>query len=331
MPPEKKSFQNDLLDDRINEITEKLKTERPKPLSEILKSEREIKNKETLNIPVKNPETSSTVKSLRTYQSDVADAVQAKQESVVSISIAEKKRSEERGDEYGSQKRSSNPLVIAFVSLLLIGGGAYAILAILTKDDSSNKPVIIPKPESIIGTNKDTELTLSSLETGNAQELIRTEVDRLGISAGTLGNVRIVETAEGSKQISAEKLLALLKVNTPGGLSRSIKDFMIGAYGRELGAETFILFETNSFELAFSGMLAWEKTLASDLQTLFPNGRGVFKDAFIKNRDVRALRDENGIVKILYSFLDSKTFVIAGSEDAFLSVLNQFNTGQVAR
>lgn len=328
MPPEKKSLQSDLLDDDIERVTQQIKPKKAQPLHILLKSAKESSATQTSTPQI--IENEGAIKRLRTYQSDIAEAVENKQESVVSISLAERKRAEDRGEEFGAKKPKSNRLVIALISLILLAGGAFALLATLQKADEE-EIIIVPKPEGIIGTNKDIEFTVADLENTTAGEFLRSEGDRLGLSIGTFGNIRIIENSGDSNQISPERFLTLIGARAPGGLSRSLQDFMVGAYGKETGSEPFLIFRTTSFEQAFGGMLAWEKTIAKDLEGFFPQKDGVFRDAFIKNRDARVIKDESGTIVLLYSFLDSKTFVIAESENAFVSILNQFNTNRVTR
>lgn len=336
MPPQnqnKPSLKDTLDDERIKDITQKLRPvrrereERSSLINNVVVQEKESPKPEE---SVAQKQNESLIKPIRTYQSDVAEAVRAKDESVASISLAEKKRAEDRG--YIAPKKTGDGgrgIVIALLSLVLIIGGGLAIYVTFIKTEQEEKVVVAPKPKSLISASKETNLNVQNMQSFDLFTEIRRSGELLGVSSGSLGNIKLVKDDE--KNINPQDLFDITSWSTPPTLVRSIKDFMIGAYGKELGIEIFIALKTESFEQAFPGMLAWEKSLARDMSVLLDTQGGVFRDGFIKNRDVRIVQNDEGGVSLLYSFLDSNTIVITKSSEAFIAILAQFTTNQLIR
>lgn len=329
----KPSLKDTLDDERIKDITQKLRPmrqgreERSSLIKNVVVQEKESPEPEE---PVTQKQNESLIKPIRTYQSDVAEAVKAKNESVASISLAEKKRAEDRG--YIAPKKTGDGgrgIVIALLSLVLIIGGGLAIYVTFIKTKQAEKTVVAPKPTSLISASKETNLNVQNMQSFDLFTEIRRSGELLGVSSGSLGNIKLVK--DDGKSISSQELFSITLWSTPPTLTRSIKDFMIGAYGKELGVEIFIVLKTESFEQAFPGMLAWEKSLARDMSVLLSTQDGVFRDGFIKNRDVRIIQNNENNISFLYSFLDSNTIVITKSTEAFTAVLTQFTTNQLVR
>jgi hypothetical protein len=110
---------------------------------------------------------------------------------------------------------------------------------------------------------------------------------------------------------------------------------MSGVYiGRE-NNYGFIALEVNSFESSFDSMLDWERMSMNGLyrtltgSSLNPSGKTLlWKDAFIKNVDVRLLEDQVKDTYIVYSFLDKNTLIITANKDAFIEIVNRYRTPQ---
>jgi len=91
--------------------------------------------------------------------------------------------------------------------------------------------------------------------------------------------------------------------------------------------------KVTDYQNGFAGMLSWEKELERDLSEIFikPVEKKVdvtstttssseltqkekFVDLIIKNRDVRALVDQENKIKMMYSFPDPNTIIITNNE-----------------
>jgi hypothetical protein len=116
---------------------------------------------------------------------------------------------------------------------------------------------------------------------------------------------------------------------------------MLGTYGAD--KSPFLIFKTEFHENAFAGMLDWEQTISRDLTPLFgtavlDEGRPLnaptdsfFVDRIIQNKDTRILIDLTGEERLLYSFIDTRTLVIATNRNTFLEILTRANATRTTR
>ena len=123
------------------------------------------------------------------------------------------------------------------------------------------------------------------------------------------------------------------------------------------GTETrpFFILRVDSYERTFAGMLAWEPSMLSDLQSLYPlypastpqnnsaNTTGTstqifipaiapnapanqFVDEIVANHSARALKDSSGNTIIIYGYADKETLIISRDEAAFTLLLQRLAT-----
>lgn len=132
-------------------------------------------------------------------------------------------------------------------------------------------------------------------------------------------------TSNTQEQIPAptEIIVERLAPRTQNSFNRSIKEITFGGIN---GADPFIILNMTNFDIAFAGMLEWEKTLSTDLAPLFGDPvietfdssartstqvrRAFFKDVIASNKNVRLLLDENGHDRIIYTFINQNTIII---------------------
>ena len=96
-------------------------------------------------------------------------------------------------------------------------------------------------------------------------------------------------------------------------------------------------------------MLSWEKNMAGDLSSLFPRNipmeiqedtttteqvlsyKKAFEDVLVKNKDARALRDENGEIFLIYSLPDKETILIASNTDTLAELFDRIIRSRTVR
>jgi hypothetical protein len=132
----------------------------------------------------------------------------------------------------------------------------------------------------------------------------------------TQGVVRLIpeiHTSEGVRVATVSEILESLTLTAPPSFIRSIKEITFGGVN---GSDAYIVLNVSSFDIGFAGMLAWEKTLQSDLSVLF-NGtqlRGTsFTDTLTSNKNIRLLVDAQGNDVITYAFVNKNTIVITST------------------
>ena len=288
------------------------------------------------------------VPSIRTYRTDVADAVKHKGETLASIALKEKIHQRNKKGGRREVKKGKGLIIAGITVIILSAAGGAALYANMLPETirfpslaslfpkktapigkggfspTESMPTIIPV-NGELRINTDNGLSSAQL----AETLTKT------ITPGNINNIYLYESnafvnAEGDTvteytPISAKTFLKLLNVTPPASFLFGIGDeFMLGIHGDASGkAAPFLIFSIASYPQAFAGMLAWEETMRSDLAPIFgsPQGNsGTFFDAIVNKNDARVRTDKNGIVRFIYSFVDKKTLLITTSQETFNAI-----------
>ncbi|MFZ2500493.1 MAG: hypothetical protein WAW90_00715 [Minisyncoccia bacterium] len=123
---------------------------------------------------------------------------------------------------------------------------------------------------------------------------------------------------------------------------------MAGIVNVSSGKSPFFILTVESYGSTFSGMLAWEPFMQSDLRSLFPHYSALpivssstllkvatttlaspkegFHDDVVSNHDVRVYLDEAGRSLLLYGYWNQSTLVIARDALAFTEILRRLST-----
>ena len=280
----------------------------------------------------------SPLKQIRTFQGDVAEALEKQHESLVSIQRVEhlKKDSiQSSGKTAEVSKKRIEFTYLLLGSLLLFALSAtgvwYAYNEFVRK--TSTPPIATPANRFIYS---EAELVLNISETSR-EDFIKTLSSALEEVAD--GEVRHVvlekSTLEGTELLPTSEFLNILKSRAPGNLIRAFDPlFMLGAYGKS----TFLILRLDSFENAFAGMLAWEKDLNRDIGPLLATAEitrniepgTTFTDIIDRNKDARilSLYDE---VTLIYSFLDNNTLIITDNLETLRVVVDRLTKEKLSR
>ncbi len=276
------------------------------------------------------------IKSLRTFQGDVDEAMSKNKMSATTVFVAEQKRKIERPEKSFSpittQKinfRNSTFITLGAL-LLLIGLGAIGAVYYLKY---SEKVIVQEKNKTLIAISSEKDIAIDSLR---AEQLIASiTANKQSFKAPPNSTLNLNITYAGTRA-TVDKLLPLLGPTMPSSLTRALSgDYMVGIYSFDSN-EPFILFTTNDYANSYSGMLKWEKSILTDIGPMFGSGlegtsTPIFTDLALKNKDLRVLRDNNGKTILLYSFLDKKTLLITKNENIFNAVLGKYLISQQAR
>lgn len=279
-----------------------------------------------------------SVKTIRTYQSDVAEALKKQKTSVIQMVLAEHKRKEKNAEELSPTSKKNLPVILtsAFfivLSIVLIGGGGFYFL-------SNNKSVESPTEKTEVPALVFAEAKKGIDITGFSRDRVISEVNK-EINASNLRldsvlNIYFAERVDPSaplsptntlRLVSTERFFRALESKMPNALSRSLEpQFMLGVHAFN-GNEAFLILKTNFFENAFAGMLKWEEFMGRELLPLFASSEGKdvygknFQDFVLKNKDLRVLYNETGEIVLLYSFYDNNTIVVSTSPDTLDEVI----------
>lgn len=279
---------------------------------------------------------SDSLKVLRTYTSDMAEAIRENEASVIKIALAEKEKKErERIYKEANGTKSSK---IFFI----LGGIFLIIIAIVGSSFLISKKEKIPAPivnysETFI--TVDSSIFVDTTEANNSNEIIAKINQQLQNSSGLVRAIFLTKTInEISENLKTNDFFSLLNINAPNSLVRSLTDkYLLGQYFHQNSPDKkntfFLVFETGNYDQTYASLLSWENNMFSDLSIFFnPNNqitinvsKNSWKDIFINNKDARVLYDENGQALLYYGFAKNN-FVITDNIEIFKIIINRLNT-----
>jgi hypothetical protein len=309
------------------------------------------------------------VRPLQTYQGDIESLVGEKQVSVVSIAAAEAQRRGLKPLEAGQAplNQEGRPwlrkalIILAGIALLAGAGGiGFYIYA-----RSQPVPLAQQSPAPFISVD-DTQTVV--LQPGDLRSDIMNALAAkkagVSLSLGLVARIQIARPGplnDGTLvEVSAPEFLQTLAPSTPAQLVRTLEPQMLLGIHSFDENQAFMILKADSYETAYSGMLAWEESIRLDLMPLFartpavrplpvpapiiqtgtttasstpgavateappaPFFQGNFIDQIVENHDARVLLNQNGDILLLWTFLDRSTIVITTNEATLREVISR--------
>ena len=263
------------------------------------------------------------LKILRTYMTDMADSVRANEVSVIKVALAEqnKKATEELYRKVEGTPAKKTFWFIGGIILIVIAlYGSYYLLQLKSKNSTIEQVV---KVESIIPSSETKEIILNTND--SLSEKIKSLKQNEGSSSinNSITFIPVLKEINNVKEIiNTKELFTKLNFAAPSSLVRSLSDsYMIGTYNKDSTSKLFLLLKSKDYEYSYAGMLDWEKTLESDLVSLFEINKDVlglsenkWKDVIINNKDARVLVDTKGRPMLYYLFVDKSNILISDSD-----------------
>jgi hypothetical protein len=194
--------------------------------------------------PIEEPasEPASSLRQIRTYQGDIAGAIENQNESLFSMQQAERARqgipqdpSAEQTEGKGNKLKAAAMLLGSF---LLVGagvvGGWYSYVEFGKK---TALPEIQTSPNQLISSAKSATLDASTMNRSSLINSVAEESAKAGLPPGEVLFINLLDSeaiAEApAKPTSAQKLMAILEARAPGNLVRAMSStFMLGALER---------------------------------------------------------------------------------------------------
>ncbi|NTV22685.1 MAG: hypothetical protein HGB03_03970 [Candidatus Yonathbacteria bacterium] len=280
------------------------------------------------------------LRSLRTFESDVAEAMRSQKPSMVQSVLAEHRISEEKAEVAIVEKKKNNAFVYGAIALLILGtaslgvGGWYWYTQTFSNGETSRTTLEVP---ALFSTEGKKEISANGLEEASVRNAIKNTILNTDMFIDSISQLYVTEQSVGLDGTSSvtvvqtERFLSLIGSSMPSWLARSFGPiYELGVHVWN-GNQGFLVFTTTNdlFDNAFSGMLKWEPSMARDLIPMFGISvdQSVFEkqweDVIIKNRDVRSLKDMSGNIVLLYTFYDKETLIIATSPDTMDEIVNR--------
>ncbi len=301
---------------------------------------------------------SDILKPLRTYERDIADLVRAHQVSTVQINIAEQKkveklpepekkqiqkeRQEERKELLQKTEVVTRNSIFSILSIILIIIGASVfVLFFINKPNSITTNTT--NPELITSIPSDLEYGIV-LDISTQPQLAKQFSDLVqSTKDNSLTHVKfLVGTINNVKEASPETFFRATAPNIPASLTRALNTTMFAGIYANNDKHPFFIISVDTFDKAFEGMLEWEKNMYQDFgifvrtnktnsSVAFGTPPFVFEDEIIQNKDTRILKNNQGEVVMIYSFIDEQTLFIVDNEETFKEILNRFSSAKFVR
>ncbi|MBX4198084.1 hypothetical protein KW782_01990 [Candidatus Parcubacteria bacterium] len=270
---------------------------------------------------------------IHTYSSDLADTLKGKELSMLDIAVSQ------------NQKKQSEPIIevkkniwLLPISLILLFGCVLAALIIfgIQRRLSQTAPPSITKADIIATEGK---LIIPIAPGQYLEEAINDGTILLNTAPGSLVRFSFILATTTAVQIPIPvESIAGAFGSIPSYFVRALQpDYVLGYHTGTEFNEPFIIFKTSSYETAFSGMIAWEKTMVEDVQPLFvssvhfaenPTSTYTFSDAIIRNKDVRIAKNAAGQPVLYYALTDKETIVMTTNEETFAEIIGRLATSQ---
>lgn len=291
-------------------------------------------DKDKLLLPKKPHGLDDASAPIRTFSTDLAQAVRKDEMSVIKVAMEEEKRRHAEDMELSPGSSKNKAFVgfgIALVFLTILGvGAAYLIKKNRTPEVIQNEV----KAPTLITTEATTSIEVGGLSEGKIIELTRTAMSNVGSAEGQIVNIYFTNSTYGFKQlITANAFLTGIKSEVPQPLLRSLTPtFLLGVYTKDSIRHPFIILKTTDFQIAFANMFTWEKKLFSDLYLPFnlagdeETFTNKFTDQLVENKDTRVLKKDDGTNVLLYGFADEGTIIIADAPETFKEVIHRLQT-----
>lgn len=291
---------------------------------------------------------------LQTFQGDIASAVQGQHMSAVTMAAAEATRRENSPiqDSVPAPEKESHFLrtaIFFFLGIFLFASSVGLVWFALLQNYAS-APVAVASPFIATDAIELVDITPNDNAASVLQKL-KAATDAVSLSLGLVAELRVQYPATTPNTqpafVDARTLLNILAPSLPDTFIRAVQPtYLLGVHVIGVN-QPFLLLQVDSYEQAYAGMLAWERSMRSDLSPVFvytpapktPQIPSVqqtpaatstatstatsaqesavasfvatdFTDKIVKNRDARVLQTADGSVYFLWTFLDRSTILI---------------------
>lgn len=277
--------------------------------------------------------TQNDIPPIRTFQSDIAQALKEQKGSVIKIAVQEQQKKQDQELYIEEQKKSNVYFLVGGILffILAIGLGGYYYLTVLPTQKENAQINTLTQKRNFISGDHVTPVVVTDIN--NLPMILEKQEQALSLPVGAIEQLLLTykDTAGVSTIVPLEDIFTQFRVSSPNEFLYSLvpNTYLFGVY-QTTSENRFLLLKTKVFSNTFSHMLDWEETLAENLALflkipLDPQIRIVFKDVIIKNEDVRVGYAKDKEV-IAYTFFGHKKelLLITKDTETMQTLLNRF-------
>ncbi len=308
------------------------------------------KKEESLNEPIsldssgmyktkKTMPNDPTLKTLRTFKGDLADTIEHKDESQVSIITAEVKAKEkeaivlEKNPNFVSEKDIFIPkppifskTMIYFISaMFFIVAGIFTFVFIYK---NAPKEQVVLEEKSLIPYSQKIDISLSSVTKESIIESLHLQKDKSDNKELSLTKINF-KKSDGNL-IESKMLFSVLIKTFPDSILRSINEYLVGILTLN-SKNIFIAISFDDYNKVYVSMIKWENLVKDDLSAIFKENVSGFVDEVYKNNDLRVAKNNEGRTAIVYGFVDKKILIIAPNEETFMVLREKYINSKLVR
>lgn len=231
------------------------------------------------------------------------------------------------------RSRERRLFVLLGAVLLLLLGIFILVMTLFRKNTDAPIPPTIERFTNVL--TPDTENTVTINKT-NARELIKKTEEETPLEKSKIRRIVPLTTGKDGKttEMGTALFFDYMGILLPENISRGVVNrFVYGQYQDETPVSFLVLkIEKGevSYQNAFIGMGAWEKTMPSDLTNLLSITKiaqnPTWEDSSVRNIPIRAFGEPNDPL-ILWGFIDKETVLITTNTNAFGAIVERLAKG----
>lgn len=279
---------------------------------------------------------------LHTLKDDLQHVIREKKISFVrAVALEEDKRAhgtESAENTHAPQRRRVRDALLVALILVLLGGAALLGVAAVMRSRESGANSALPT-NGLLFSEQTIPFQVLDQDPAAIKRLLENARINTTLTLGAISRIAPftetidVERTRAQQLLTTGEFFEAIGAQIPGELVRALGDeFFLGFHTVDENAPVLVI-PVESYERAFTGMLAWEKTINSDLAPIFtpvPTLRveanellvpRTFEDVVMRNFDVRTLKDDAGTIQLYYSFPTRNFLIIAESPYSFAEIL----------
>ncbi len=285
---------------------------------------------------------------MRTYTGDVHGLVREQKLSLARMVASERPEPTTNTPRQPSPSNHDTWRRMVFIGVALLVAVVAAVVAMSVYYNHTTAGPTVERDllPALLFTEMHKDVEMRTSTPGGLIRTLATTNIQTSLAVGLFADFSVVRTDTSSSdvtritQVRAQEFMRALNPALSDDFINVLNEqYVVGIHSLDSGNQPFIMLSTNVYGNAFSGMIAWERSMAEDLSPFFDrgvpftleeiavNGHGAFTDMVVQNMDVRVLRDAQENIVLAYTFVDRGTIVIASDIRTLVAVANRARVG----